>query len=75
MWVLSLVLASVATIAASASADYVEGKAFNRFITIWLENTDYDKAAGDRESSVFSIIRMVACTDFCSKPCLARKER
>lgn len=25
----------------------VGGKAFDRFITIWLENTDYDKAAGD----------------------------
>ncbi|KAF7197070.1 Acid phosphatase [Pseudocercospora fuligena] len=26
---------------------YVPGKAFDRFIEIWLENTDYDKAAGD----------------------------
>lgn len=26
---------------------YVKGKAFDRFITIWLENTDYDKAAED----------------------------
>jgi acid phosphatase len=26
----------------------VSGKAFNRFVTIWLENTDYSKAAGDR---------------------------
>ncbi|KAI5778321.1 acid phosphatase [Geopyxis carbonaria] len=25
----------------------VKGKAFDRFITVWLENTDYDKAAGD----------------------------
>lgn len=25
----------------------VAGKSFNRFVTIWLENTDYDKAAGD----------------------------
>ncbi|KAF8241983.1 acid phosphatase [Wilcoxina mikolae CBS 423.85] len=25
----------------------VSGKAFNRFVTIWLENTDYSKAAGD----------------------------
>ncbi|KAA8893303.1 acid phosphatase [Sphaerosporella brunnea] len=25
----------------------VPGKAFDRFVTIWLENTDYDKAAGD----------------------------
>lgn len=26
----------------------VEGKAFDRIAIIWLENTDYDKAAGDR---------------------------
>ena len=26
---------------------YVKGKAFDRFITIWMENTDYDKAAAD----------------------------
>lgn len=27
--------------------DYVEGKVFDRFYTIWLENTDYDKAYGE----------------------------
>ncbi|KAK4545484.1 hypothetical protein LTR36_002834 [Oleoguttula mirabilis] len=26
---------------------YVPGKSFDRFITIWLENTDFDKAASD----------------------------
>ncbi|KAI9697491.1 MAG: hypothetical protein M1820_007826 [Bogoriella megaspora] len=25
----------------------IEGSAFQRFVVIWLENTDYDKAAGD----------------------------
>lgn len=30
----------------SPTSDVV-GKSFNRFMTIWLENTDYDKAAGD----------------------------
>lgn len=25
----------------------VHGKAFDRFVTIWLENTDFDKAASD----------------------------
>jgi len=29
-------------------ASLVKGKAFDRFVTIWLENTDYDLAAGDR---------------------------
>lgn len=28
----------------------VEGKAFNRLAIIWLENTDYDMAIGDRKS-------------------------
>lgn len=27
--------------------NYVNGKAFDRFVEIWLENTDYAKAAGD----------------------------
>ncbi|PUU82107.1 phosphoesterase family-domain-containing protein [Tuber borchii] len=39
-------LAAVAALTVSASD--VKGKVFNRFVTIWLENTDYDKAAGDR---------------------------
>lgn len=26
---------------------YVQGKAFDRYVEIWLENTDYSKAAGD----------------------------
>lgn len=29
----------------------VKGKTFDRFVTVWLENTDFDMAAGDRESS------------------------
>ncbi|KAK6530946.1 hypothetical protein TWF281_007778 [Arthrobotrys megalospora] len=33
---------------------YVQGKAFNRFITIWLENTDYNKAAGDPNIDFFA---------------------
>lgn len=27
----------------------VKGKAFDRIAIIWLENTDYDKAIGDRK--------------------------
>jgi hypothetical protein len=27
----------------------VEGRAFNRFVTIWLENTDFDDALADRK--------------------------
>jgi hypothetical protein len=32
---------------AARNTGRVPGKAFDRFVTIWLENTDYDKAAGD----------------------------
>lgn len=28
---------------------YVKGKVFDRLAVIWLENTDYDMAVGDRE--------------------------
>lgn len=44
---------TASVIAAQQTADtthhtsHVEGKAFNRFITIWLENTDYALAAAD----------------------------
>ncbi|KAJ9618692.1 hypothetical protein H2203_008896 [Taxawa tesnikishii (nom. ined.)] len=31
----------------SESNEHVAGKTFNRFVTIWCENTDYSKAAGD----------------------------
>lgn len=30
-----------------AQQDWVKGKAFDRIAIIWLENTDYDLAAGD----------------------------
>lgn len=28
-------------------APYIPGRVFDRYVEIWLENTDYDKAAGD----------------------------
>jgi acid phosphatase len=42
----SLVLALTA-VGTLSSAQWVQGKAFDRFAIIWLENTDYDLAAGD----------------------------
>jgi acid phosphatase len=42
----SLVLALTA-LSSTASAQWVKGKAFDRLAIIWLENTDYDLAAGD----------------------------
>jgi acid phosphatase len=38
-----------ATAVASTPTSAVKGKAFNRFVNIMMENTDYDLAAGDRK--------------------------
>lgn len=38
---------SLSALAATSSAQWVKGKAFDRMAIIWLENTDYDLAAGD----------------------------
>lgn len=40
-------LLSLTAVATLSSAQWVKGKAFDRFAVIWLENTDYDLAAGD----------------------------
>jgi hypothetical protein len=42
------VAAAAATAKTSSPTSFVKGKAFDRFAVIWLENTDYDKAIGDR---------------------------
>ncbi|KAJ9627067.1 hypothetical protein H2203_003528 [Taxawa tesnikishii (nom. ined.)] len=41
------VYAAQATAASESPVSHVKGKAFDRFVVIWLENTDYDKAVGD----------------------------
>lgn len=42
------VYAAQATAKTDHSTSYVCGHAFDRIAIIWLENTDYDKAVGDR---------------------------
>lgn len=42
------VAAAQATAKTSSPTSHVEGKAFDRIAIIWLENTDYDLAIGDR---------------------------
>lgn len=37
-----------ATALTESPTSYVKGKTFDRFVTIFLENTDYDSAAADR---------------------------
>lgn len=44
------VAAAAATAKTSSPTSDVKGKAFDRFVVVWLENTDYDMAAGDGES-------------------------
>lgn len=41
------VFAAQATAATAHPTSNKKGKAFDRFVTIWLENTDFEKAAGD----------------------------
>jgi acid phosphatase len=43
------VAAAAATAKTSSPTSNVKGKVFDRFVVIWLENTDYDKAIGDRK--------------------------
>ena len=40
--------AAAATAKTTHKTSDVKGKVFDRFITIWLENTDYKKSEGDR---------------------------
>jgi len=44
---ISAILATQATAAALSPVSNVQGKAFQRFYQVWLENTDYSAAAGD----------------------------
>lgn len=40
-----------ATALTESPTSHVKGKTFDRFVTIWCENTDYSGAAGDRTAS------------------------
>jgi hypothetical protein len=43
-----------ATALTESPTSYVKGKTFDRFVAIFLENTDYDSAAADREAPLLS---------------------
>lgn len=45
------VYAAQATAKTSSPTSNVKGKAFDRIAIVWLENTDYDLAVGDRTYS------------------------
>ena len=44
------VYAAQATAVTLSPTSNVKGKAFDRYVSIWFENTDYDMAAADRNS-------------------------
>lgn len=44
------VYAAQATALTESPTSKVKGKSFDRYVSIWLENTDYDTAAADRNS-------------------------
>ena len=46
------VYAAQATALTESPTSNVKGKAFDRYVSIWFENTDYDMAAADRKSSI-----------------------
>jgi acid phosphatase len=46
------VYAAQATALSRSPTSSVKGKAFDRYVSIWFENTDYDMAAADRMSHV-----------------------
>lgn len=43
------VAAAAATAVTNSPTSDVKGKVFDRFVVVWLENTDFDKSVGDRE--------------------------
>jgi hypothetical protein len=78
--VFAFATATLASVALASPPTYapqtyrVPGKAFDRFAIIWLENTDYDKAVGDRmfSSSTPSAATRLLTIAFCSQPGVAR---
>lgn len=43
------VYAAQATALTESPTSCVKGKSFDRYVSIWFENTDYDMAAADRK--------------------------
>lgn len=43
------VYAAQATAKTESPTSHVKGRIFDRYVSIWFENTDYDMAAADRE--------------------------
>ncbi|TVY82471.1 Acid phosphatase [Lachnellula suecica] len=48
------VYAAQATAKSASPTSHVAGKAFNRYVSVWFENTDYDMAAADPNFQFFA---------------------
>lgn len=48
------VYAAQATAKTESPTSHVKGKAFDRYVSIWFENTDYDMAAADPNFQFFA---------------------
>jgi acid phosphatase len=48
------VYAAQATALTESPTSHVKGKAFDRYVSIWFENTDYDMAAADPNFAFFA---------------------
>ena len=53
--------AAQATTLSKSPTSHIKGKAFDRYVSIWFENTDYDMAAGDRRLIISSVSHMLIC--------------
>lgn len=59
---------AAATARTNSPTSNVQGAAFDRIAIIWLENTDYDKAAGDRKENF--LLAVLAAVSMTCLPCL-----
>lgn len=50
---------AAATALTNSPTSNVKGNVFDRIAIIWLENTDYDKAAGDRKEADSFLLSML----------------
>ena len=46
--------AAQATAKCNSPTSHIKGKAFDRYVSIWFENTDYDMAAADPNFAFFA---------------------
>lgn len=71
----SAVAKARATALTESPTSHVVGKTFNRFVTIWLENTDYSVAAADREKLLPTHFLQASPANILSQSSMDRQSR